>query len=140
LLVPICPILTTAFSYYQPNPDAKHSPYPINPSLFDPDFSECLPGNCEALGLRIYNTKDIAIYGAGHYSFFDYYSTTCSDYKGPTDCQSELISIEGATENLSIFCLNTVGTPNMVVLDYASVANWSSNIATYPDTIAYFTL
>jgi glucan 1,3-beta-glucosidase len=126
--------------YYQPNPDAKHSPYPINPSLFDPDFSECLPGNCDALGLRILNTDSIAIYGAGHYSFFDHYSTTCSDYMGPTDCQSELVSIEGTAKNLWVHGLNTVGTPNMVVLDFASVTNYSNNIATYPDTIAYFAL
>jgi glucan 1,3-beta-glucosidase len=126
--------------YYQPQPDAPHSPYYVSPAQFDPEFGNCLSGNCDALGLRIFNSQNVAIYGAGHYSFFNYYSTVCSDYGGPENCQSELVSIEGTTSNVWLFSLNTVGTPNMIVLDGRSLANYTNNIATYPDTIAYFAL
>lgn len=130
--------IQTETPYYQPDPDAKHSPYPTNPFLFDPDFRNCLPGNCDALGLRVLNTQNLAIWGAGHYSFFNNYSTACSDYLGPTNCQSEIVNIEGRNDNFQVFCLTTIGTTSMVVLAGTSVASYKDNIDTYADTIALF--
>lgn len=125
--------------YYQPNPNAANGPYPRNTALNDPDYSSCLPGNCNALGLRVLNSQNILIYGAGLYSFFNSYSTSCSDYPGGT-CQSEIFSIEGSTSELVVYALSTVGTTNMIVKDGVSLAVYSDNLATYADTIAYFTL
>jgi hypothetical protein len=59
--------------YYQPTPIVP-TPFSV-PALSDPNFaSSCSvqSGNCaEAWGLRIVNSKDVLIYGAGLYSFFN---------------------------------------------------------------------
>jgi glucan 1,3-beta-glucosidase len=85
------------------------------------------------------NSQNTLIYGAGLYSFFNSYSTSCSDYPGGK-CQSEIFSIEGSTSGLVVYALSTVGTTNMIVKDGVSLAVYSDNLATYADTIAYFTL
>jgi glucan 1,3-beta-glucosidase len=131
--------IQTETPYYQPNPNAANGPYPRNTALYDPDYSSCLPGNCDALGLRVLNSQNTLIYGAGLYSFFNSYSTSCSDYPGGK-CQSEIFSIEGSTSGLVVYALSTVGTTNMIVKDGVSLAVYSDNLATYADTIAYFTL
>ncbi|KAF4222546.1 hypothetical protein CNMCM6805_002191 [Aspergillus fumigatiaffinis] len=131
--------IQTETPYYQPNPNAANGPYPRNTALYDPDYSSCLPGNCDALGLRVLNSQNTLIYGAGLYSFFNSYSTSCSDYPGGK-CQSEIFSIEGSTSGLVVYALSTVGTTNMIVKDGVSLALYSDNLATYADTIAYFTL
>ena len=51
----------------------------MNPDLLDPDFEkDCngVEGNCaNAWGVRIIDSQDIFIYGAGTYSFFNNYDT-----------------------------------------------------------------
>ncbi|KAJ5679840.1 CAZyme family GH55 [Penicillium macrosclerotiorum] len=132
--------IQTETPYYQPNPNAANGPYPTNSTLKDPDYSSCLSGNCDSLGLRVLNSNSIVIYGAGLYSFFNHYSTTCSTFPTPENCQSEIFSIEGSTSGLVVYTLSTVGTTNMIVKDGSSLAVVSDNLATYAATIAYFTL
>lgn len=63
-----------ACRYYQPNPDAL-IPFAPNAAIHDPDFAatcEGKSGNCAVgWGLRVVDSKDINVYGAGLYSFFD---------------------------------------------------------------------
>ncbi|KAK4865561.1 hypothetical protein LT330_009349 [Penicillium expansum] len=131
--------IQTETPYYQPNPNAANGPYPTNSTLNDPNYSSCLGGNCNALGLRILNSKDVNIYGAGLYSFFNNYSTTCSTFPLPENCQSMIFSIEGSTSGLVVYGLNTVGTSYMIVKDGTALATVGDNLATYAATIAYFT-
>ncbi|KAJ5087004.1 Pectin lyase fold/virulence factor [Penicillium alfredii] len=133
-------LIQTETPYYQPNPNAANGPYPTNSGLNDPDYTSCLPGNCNSLGLRVVDSKDIVVYGAGLYSFFNDYSTTCSTFPLPENCQSEIFSVEGTTSGLVVYTLSTVGTINMIVRDGTSLAKVSDNLATYAATIAYFTL
>lgn len=130
----------TSSRYCQPTLDAANGPYPRNAALNDPDFTSCLPGNCDALGLRILNSNDIIVYGVGLYSFFNHYSTSCSTFPTPENCQSEIFSVEGSTSNLTVYTLSTVGTTNMIVKDGMSLAVVSDNLATFAATIAYFSL
>jgi glucan 1,3-beta-glucosidase len=71
--------IQTETPYYQPNPSAP-VPYVLNSALHDPDFgTSCAgqAGNCRnAWGLRVINSQNILVYGAGLYSFFDNYSTS----------------------------------------------------------------
>ena len=132
--------LSNTYSYYQPNPDAKHSPYPPNATLKDPDYSTCLPGNCNSLGLRLLDTRDTVIYGAGLYSFFNDYDTSCSAANSTEDCQSEVFKLDGENHGLVVYTLSTVGTENMVVREGESLARADDNKATFADTIAVFDL
>lgn len=69
-----CSLETTR--YYQSNPNAL-IPFKPNPSIHDPDFaSSCAgsTGNCAVgWGLRVVNSRDLSVYGAGLYSFFNNY-------------------------------------------------------------------
>ncbi|KAJ5296103.1 hypothetical protein PENANT_c021G04247 [Penicillium antarcticum] len=132
--------IQTETPYYQPSPNAANSPYPTNTALKDPTFGSCLGGNCNALGLRVLNSKSVIVYGAGLYSFFNNYSTTCSTFPLPENCQSMIFSIEGSTSGLVVYALSTVGTQYMIVKDGVALAKVSDNLATYAATIAYFTL
>jgi glucan 1,3-beta-glucosidase len=79
---PKCPLLShrtltqETCRYYQPNPNAL-VPFTPNPSIHDPDFaSSCngSTGNCAVgWGLRVVDSQDLSVYGAGLYSFFDNY-------------------------------------------------------------------
>ncbi|KAJ5344524.1 Pectin lyase fold/virulence factor [Penicillium brevicompactum] len=129
----------TETPYYQPNPNAANGPYPTNSTLRDPNYSTCLGGNCNSLGLRVLDSKNVIVYGAGLYSFFNNYSTTCSTFPLPENCQSMIFSVEGSTSGLVVYGLNTVGTTYMIVKDGVALAKVSDNLATYAATIAYFT-
>lgn len=132
--------IQTETPYYMPATNALTTPYPKNSTLNDPTYSNCQSGNCDALGLRILNSQNVFIYGAGLYSFFNDYSTTCSNQNGPENCQSEIFSIEGdsGANNLWIYSLTTIGTPNMIVADGTVLATYSGNVATFGDTVSYF--
>lgn len=132
--------LQTETPYYQPSPAAP-TPFTVNTALNDPDFATSCSGqsgNCaSAWGLRVLDSSNILIYGAGLYSFFDNYSTTCSNGGGAENCQTNIADIESST-NVNIYNLNTVGTTNMLTLNGATMATYASNINVYPETVALF--
>jgi glucan 1,3-beta-glucosidase len=134
--------LQTETPYYMPNPSALDQPFLADSSLNDPVYSDiCGPtsGNCGAMGLRINNCENVRIYGAGLYSFFDNYNTTCSDEGQGEDCQAQIFQITSDSTSVSVYGLNTVGSQSMVDVDMTSVAGYSDNINVFPDTIALLT-
>jgi glucan 1,3-beta-glucosidase len=64
--------IQTETPYYQPNPNTA-IPFPAVATYHDP------PVSSSALGLRILNSKNLLVYGAGLYSFFSNYNVHCSD-------------------------------------------------------------
>ena len=135
--------IQTETPYYQPNPSAP-TPFSVVTSLNDPNFGTSCSGqsgNCaNAWGLRVLNSANVLVYGAGLYSFFDNYSTTCSNNPGPENCQDNILSLEGSLSNVNVYCLSTVGTTNMITHNGATVAVYSDNNNVYPDTVALFQL
>jgi hypothetical protein len=94
--------IQTETAYWQPNPSAG-AVFPIITGFNDPNFSascQGISGNCaDGWGLRIVSSSNILIYGAGLYSFFDNYSTACSNPVTPpggngATCQTRIFSIE----------------------------------------------
>ena len=73
--------IQTETPYYQPNPPAP-APFSPMPALHDPYFTSPCSGQSgnSAWGLRIINSQNVLIYGAGLYSFFDNYSTSISPF------------------------------------------------------------
>ncbi|KAF2763234.1 exo-beta 1,3 glucanase-like protein [Pseudovirgaria hyperparasitica] len=129
--------LQTETPYWQPNPDVRNQPFPFNNNQ-DPNYSNCQSGNCDALGLRINNAKNLFFYGAGFYSFFNNYSTTCSNNPGNSDCQSQMVLIEGPSTNIRVYALSTIGSQSMIVRNGQSIARYSDNENVFPETIGYF--
>ncbi|KAI1141771.1 glycoside hydrolase family 55 protein [Hypoxylon sp. FL0543] len=134
-------MLQTETPYYQPLPDAT-VPFPVVTALNDPDFkTSCngVSGNCaNAWGLRIVDSTDIFIYGAGHYSFFNNYSTDCSTVDAGENCQARIVSLEGSTSNVNIYALNTIGSLSMIDKDGTSLAKWQDNENVFPANIILF--
>lgn len=133
--------IQTETPYFQPTPNAL---VPFSPvaSLNDPDFTAAcagVPGNCAAAwGLRVVNSRDVVVYGAGLYSFFDNYSTACSTFSAGQTCQQRITSIEGTACNVNIYGLNTIGTRAMISRNGAQVAWYADNVNTFASNVAVY--
>jgi len=124
--------------YFQSNPNAI-TPFTVNSAYSDPNFS----GSCssdtdlcpKAWGLRIVNSDDVLVYGAGLYSFFDNYSQTCLDTES---CQDNMVDLEDST--VWLYGLSTKASTNMVTLNGASAAKDSDNRNNFCATIGLFSV
>ncbi|KAI4174041.1 MAG: hypothetical protein LQ343_002605 [Gyalolechia ehrenbergii] len=108
-------------AYYQTSPSAP-LPFTPDPKLNDPPACSTSngTGQCSGWGLRILDSQDIGIYGAGLYSFFNNYN----------NCSS--------TRNVGGYGLNTVGVTSMVDVDGKCVAKAKDNRNVFPDSVAVF--
>src|SRR5436305_14005309 len=101
-------MIQTETPYYQSNPTA-FLPYPVNSAYNDPVYScpQTGPGvanTCaKALGLRIKDSSNVLIYGAGLNSFFDNYDQTCLSNES---CQTNMVSFEGGNTNRFLYNRN----------------------------------
>ncbi|KAK5561906.1 hypothetical protein LTR46_000711 [Exophiala xenobiotica] len=106
--------IQTETAYMQASPDALSGGFPPNPAFTDPTFADCTTESCKKTwGLRIVDSSDIYMYGAGLYSFFDNYIQTCLDTES---CQENMVDIECST-NVNLFGLTTKASTNMVNVD-----------------------
>lgn len=110
--------------------------------MSDPRFSQNattggIP-NADAWGLRIVNSEDLLFYGVGLYSFFNNYSTSCSNQGNGETCQNRIFELDSSSQGVSVYNLNTVGTHNMIVLDGKDIAYYGDNLDGFIDTIALF--
>lgn len=139
--------------YFQSNPDAT-TPFTTNSKYQDPTFS----GNSsskKAWGLRIVDSKDVFVYGAGLYSFFvsflhstliyfqgrmltviqDNYLQTCL---ATESCQDNMVSIENSGP-INLYGLSTKAATNQVTVNGKSAALDSANRNNFCATISVFT-
>ncbi|KEY65762.1 hypothetical protein S7711_05591 [Stachybotrys chartarum IBT 7711] len=133
----------TESPYYQPHPLARY-PFPPVPSLRDPDFaSDCQndadPDFCErAWGMRILNSSNIVVYGAGLYSFFDTYSDNCAARASEQDCQARILSVDDRSNGVKFLGYSTVGTATMVHEKGIDLIPSKPNNSTFADTLALY--
>lgn len=99
----------TESPYFQSNPPAPAPFLPVQG--VDPMFEGGEAKDKKAWGLRVIDSSDVLIYGAGLYSFFENYDQVCV---GEQNCQNTMIEIGGAINNLDIFGLSTKASVNMV--------------------------
>ncbi|CAO3665510.1 unnamed protein product [Umbelopsis vinacea] len=106
-------MIQTETPYYQPAPGAP-APYTPIASIADPTFHNCAAGNLTcpmAWGLRVVNSKNIYIYGAGLYNFFSNYDQTCL---ATESCQDSMVDLENSNNQVYIYNLNTKAATNMI--------------------------
>ncbi|KAI0407244.1 glycoside hydrolase family 55 protein [Xylaria palmicola] len=135
--------IQTETAYYQPNPSAR-SPFPLN-GTSDPNFDVSCPKdtaapNCaEGWGLVVKASKNVLVYGAGLYSFFSNYNTSCSAVGASTLCQQGMVLYDAAaTSNFRIYGLNTVGAYGMIYKDTVRMATYDYNVNVFPSSIISF--
>jgi len=133
-------LIQTETPYFQGNPDAT-APFTVNTKYNDPDFKAYCAANptegssCErAWGVRSVNSKDVFIYGAGLYSFFDNYGQDCV---AAQTCQANMVSLENSP-GVHLFGLSTKAAVNMVTVDGKSMALDQDNRNTFCATLAFF--
>ncbi|KAK3315892.1 glycoside hydrolase family 55 protein [Apodospora peruviana] len=121
----------TESAYYQNNPDAT-VPFAKVDAYSDPNFDKGQSG----YGLRVLDSKEILVYGAGLYSFFKNYDVTCSQIGQGSSCQNRIFSVMNSS--MKVYQLNTVGTTKMITYNGNDVASASKNINGFVQTIARF--
>ncbi|KAJ8128672.1 hypothetical protein O1611_g4962 [Lasiodiplodia mahajangana] len=86
----------TETAYMQGNPDATQG-VTVLEGYFDPEFKETCDGSSDKCartwGMRVTNSSDVFVLGAGMYSFFNNYAQECVDSQ---NCQDNMISIENS--------------------------------------------
>ena len=128
-------MLTDHPSYMQANPNAL-TPFKPNAAFFDPTYSTCTTDSCrKSWGLRVVDSNDVFMYGAGLYSFFDNYSQTCLTTES---CQENMVSVEGNGAGVYLYGLSTKASTNMVTLNGQSAVNQADNRNNFCSTIALF--
>ncbi|KAF4343990.1 exo-beta-1 3-glucanase [Fusarium beomiforme] len=126
--------IQTETAYYQPAPVVP-APFKIEDRYHDPSFPTDVKSGW---ALRVKDSSDILVYGAGLYSFFDkWVSDSCVTIAEGSDCQTRITSIESSSK-ISIYNLNTVGTTEMITQDGHSVAKFSDNKNAFASTVALF--
>ncbi|KAI5780044.1 pectate lyase superfamily protein-domain-containing protein [Geopyxis carbonaria] len=122
--------------YFQSNPTAK-VPFTSLSAWNDPDYSACTTTSCaKSWALRIINSSNILIYGAGLYSFFENYAQTCIDSQS---CQDAITDIRGSSA-VNIFNLNTVATANLITYNGQNMATAADNYNSFARTVMQFSI
>lgn len=126
-------LIQTETAYMQGNPDAK-VPFKYNAKYADPDFSKCSGPKCaRTWGLRVVDSSDVLVYGAGLYSFFDNYDQKCVD---ANNCQDNILGVDNS--DIHVFALATKASINMVTLNQQSVALDKDNRNNFCAALASF--
>ncbi|KAG8724705.1 hypothetical protein FRC09_015401 [Ceratobasidium sp. 395] len=120
-------LIQTETPYYQPSP-APPTPFSINSAYNDPSFTN---GNA-AWGLNVKSSKNVFVYGAGLYSFFQNYGQDC--LPGYT-CQNSIAKVSSDSSDIYMYQLSTVGTSYMMTVDSAPVVNQSQNRNGFASTL-----
>jgi len=135
--------IQTETPYYQPNPVAP-APFGTSGTLAsDPNFSsDCkgvsLPGSPQcamAYGLRMVGSSNVIVFGAGLYSFFNNWSTSCSTTSSGENCQARIL-VETNCNNVAINGLNTIGSVSMFTRNGKDLTLYSQNLNTFAQTLA----
>jgi len=125
-------LIQTEVPYFQSNPDAA-TPFTTNAAFSDPVFSGASDVN-KAWGLRVVDSSDVFVYGAGLYSFFDNYAQTCLDTE---NCSTNMVSLENS-KSVYMYGLSTKAATNMVTVNGQSAALDSDNRNNFCATVAMF--
>ena len=126
-------LIQTETPYFQSNPNAL-TPFLPSATIADPTFDGCTTDRCrKAWGLRVVDSSNVFMYGAGLYNFFDNGDQTCLGYD---DCQESMVSIQRS--DVRFFALNTKGSTNMVVTSYGRRVPQVDNRSNTCSTLAFF--
>ncbi|KAJ5091394.1 Exo-1,3-beta-D-glucanase [Penicillium alfredii] len=127
-------LIQTETPYYQSNPNSL-APFTPQKSWNDPDFASCKTASCrKAWGLRVVNSKDLFVYGAGLYSFFENYAQSCLKSE---DCQENMVEVD--CSDVHLYGLSTKASVNMVSSPQGkSMVPQEDNTSNYCSTIALF--
>jgi len=124
-------LIQTETPYYQPVPSPP-APFVSNEKYHDPTFSSSITS---AWGLRVQKSRDIIVFGAGLYSFFQNFTQTCLSNH---TCQNQIVDIDLAS-SVQIYSLSTVGVTYQISVNQNGVVNQSDNVNGFASTATLWT-
>ena len=125
----------TETAYMQSNPDALGGGFTPNTAFNDPTFEDCTTESCKKTwGLRVVDSSDVYVYGAGLYSFFDNYEQSCLDTES---CQDNMVDIQ-CSDKVYLYGLSTKASVSMVTQNGHSQVKGLDNDDNFCQTIAVF--
>ena len=140
-------MIQTETPYFQANPKA---PKPLTignynwGSSSDPNWAYCESqpslsnSTCyKSWGLRVMDSTNVFLHGAGLYSFFENYDQTCV---ANNDCQRNILGIKGDNTNLNMYAINTKASYNIVTYDGVGQALDLDNRNNFCGTLARWIL
>ncbi|KXN90550.1 Glucan 1,3-beta-glucosidase [Leucoagaricus sp. SymC.cos] len=119
-------LIQTETPYFQPNP-APPVPFTVNSSFKDPSFT----GISAAWALKVVQSTDIIVFGAGLYSFFQNYSQDCIN---PATCQIQILDVDSSSL-ITVYSLSTVATTFQISVNEQGIVNQSGNINGFAATV-----
>jgi len=134
--------IQTESPYFQPNPTATQ-PFTLYPAGWnDPNFAYCSgtpatnPTCFMSWGLKIQNSHEVLVYGAGLYAFFDNYDQDCL---ATGTCQQNMVHVHGGSSNVWLYGLSTKASVNMVSYNGVPQVQGAPNVDNFCDTLAVWT-
>ncbi|OCH91433.1 exo-beta-1,3-glucanase [Obba rivulosa] len=118
-------LIQTETPYFQSNPS------PPAPFILNSNYNDPTSWAGDAWALSIESSNDILVFGAGHYSFFQNWDTTCQNSK---NCQSQIVNVDTASTNIGIYQLTTVDTTMMLSVNGNGIISASNNRNGFSDT------
>ncbi|EKM55463.1 glycoside hydrolase family 55 protein [Phanerochaete carnosa HHB-10118-sp] len=119
-------LIQTETPYYQPTP-ALPTPFSVNASLGDPDF----PNQQSSWALVVQNSKNILVFGAGLYSFFQNFGQACLN---SSSCQEQILNVD-STSTIWVYSLSTVGVTHQLSVGNQAVIPQSQNVNGFQSTV-----
>jgi len=124
-------LIQTETAYFQPNP-APPAPFTSMSSYNDPTFSA---SQDHGWALRVQNSQNIIVFGAGLYSFFQDFNGACVDSQ---TCQGQIFDIDSAS-TISIYSLTTLGSVFSLSINENGVISSNNNINGFGTTVTQWT-
>ncbi|KAI8949610.1 glycoside hydrolase family 55 protein [Xylaria longipes] len=119
----------TETAYMQGNPDATQG-VTLLEGYYDPEFKETCDGSSDKCartwGMRVTNSSDVYVLGAGMYSFFNNYAQECVNGQ---NCQDNMISIENS--QVHMYGISTKASVNMLTVDSKAIVQDKDNRNTF---------
>ncbi|RVX69613.1 hypothetical protein B0A52_06677 [Exophiala mesophila] len=124
-------------AYMQSAPNALQGGFPPIEAWNDPDFAECTTDLCtKTWGLRVLESENVYLYGAGLYSFFDNYQQDCLETES---CQENMIDIR-CSSNINLYGITTKASTNMINVNGQTVVLGHDHMNLFGQTLASFEL
>jgi len=131
--------IQTETPYFQPQIQAT-APFNMYPSQWsDPNFTYCKKNDPDCFmswGLKISNSQNVLVYGAGLYTFFDDYDQTCLNTE---DCQDNMVHVHSGSSKVWLYGLNTKANVNMVLVNGVPQVQAAPNMNGFTSTLALWT-
>ncbi|KAH8117300.1 exo-beta-1,3-glucanase [Phellopilus nigrolimitatus] len=124
-------LIQTETPYFQPNP-APPSPFTSLTSYNDPTYSG---SQVMAWAVRVNNSQNILVFGAGLYSFFQNYNQACLD---SNSCQTQIFDIDSVS-TIDVYSLSTVASTFQLSVSENGIINQAANRNGLQSTVTAWT-